>query len=58
MDSFGSDLSETESEGSTVTSVLLGYASTEPTADTISHLGGYAVRLCVSLKSLHLLTST
>lgn len=54
MDPYDSDSSGLEDAGDyTETGVLLGYASTEATDDTISHLGGWPVRclfylLCVS----------
>ncbi|KAH8692995.1 programmed cell death protein 2 [Talaromyces proteolyticus] len=42
MDPYDSDSSGLEDAGDyTETTVLLGYASTEPTDDTISHLGGW-----------------
>jgi hypothetical protein len=45
MDPYDSDSSGLEDAGDyTETGVLLGYASTEPTDDTISHLGGWPVR--------------
>lgn len=42
-DSDSSGLSDQEEY--TETNVLLGYASKEPTGDTISHLGGQPVRI-------------
>lgn len=48
MDPYDSDSSGLEDAGDyTETGVLLGYASTEPTDDTISHLGGWPVRYCL-----------
>ena len=38
-----SDSSDDESGSFTTTNVMLGYASKEPTDDTFSQLGGYAV---------------
>lgn len=38
-----SDSSDDESESLTTTNVILGYTSKEPTDDTFSQLGGYAV---------------
>ena len=44
MASYDSDSSGAEDEAYTETNVLLGYASEEPTDDTISQLGGHPVR--------------
>ena len=42
---YDSDSSGLSDQGEyTETNVLLGYASKEPTEDTISHLGGHPVR--------------
>ena len=43
MDAYDSDSSGIEEGDYTETGVLLGYASKEPTEDTISHLGGHPV---------------
>ena len=43
MSLYGVDSSEDDSASFTSTKVLLGYASTEPTDDVISQLGGYPV---------------
>jgi hypothetical protein len=43
MDTYDSDSSAGEDSPYTETNVLLGYASKEPTDDTVSHLGGYPV---------------
>ena len=40
-----SDSSDYESGSFTTTNVMLGYASKEPTDDTFSRLGGYAVSI-------------
>lgn len=46
MDSYDSDSSGLEDAGDyTETGVLLGYATTEPTDDTTSHLGGWPVSI-------------
>ena len=39
-----SESSDNESETYTTTSILLGYASKEPTDDDFNQLGGYPVR--------------
>lgn len=44
MASYDSDSSGAEDDAYTETNVLLGYASKEPTDDTISQLGGHPVR--------------
>lgn len=44
MATYDSDSSGLEDDEYTETGVLLGYASKEPTDDTISQLGGHAVR--------------
>jgi hypothetical protein len=43
MDPYDSDSSLEDAGDYTETGVLLGYASTEQTDDTISHLGGWPV---------------
>ncbi len=43
MDSYDSDSSLEEDKEYTETNVNLGYASKEPTGDSISHLGGFPV---------------
>lgn len=43
MATYDSDSSDAEDGDYTETGVLLGYASKEPTEDTISQLGGYPV---------------
>jgi hypothetical protein len=43
MNAYDSDSSAGDDSPYTETSVLLGYASKEPTDDTISHLGGHPV---------------
>lgn len=43
MAPYDSDSSGAEEDDYTETNVLLGYASKEPTDDTISHLGGRPV---------------
>lgn len=43
MANYDSDSSGAEDEDYTSTNVLLGYASKEPTDDTISQLGGHPV---------------
>lgn len=48
MATYDSDSSGGEDDDYTETNVLLGYASREPTADTISQLGGHPVRLAQS----------
>lgn len=45
MDPYDSDSSIDDAGDYTETGVLLGYASEEATDDTISHLGGWPVRL-------------
>ena len=49
MAEYDSDSSGGEDDY-TETNVLLGFASEEPTGDSISHLGGYPVR-CPASKS-------
>lgn len=44
MSQYDSDSSDGEDGDYTETGVLLGYASKEPTEDSISQLGGYPVR--------------
>ena len=45
---YDSDSSGLADQGEyTETNVLLGYASKEPTEDTISHLGGHPVRTSI-----------
>lgn len=48
-----SDSSCDEDAGVSETSVLLGYASEEPTEDSISQLGGIPVSFVVSSKLLN-----
>lgn len=43
MAAYDSDSSFEDDESYAETSVLLGYATEEPTSDTFSQLGGYAV---------------
>lgn len=43
MDPYDTDSSLEDAGDYTETGVLLGYASTEQTDDTISHLGGWPV---------------
>jgi pre-rRNA-processing protein TSR4 len=45
MDGFDSDSSSGELSDGTATNINLGYASKVPTGDTISHLGGFPVRI-------------
>lgn len=40
-----SDSSADEEEQYTTTNIMLGYASKEPTDDSVSQLGGFPVRL-------------
>jgi pre-rRNA-processing protein TSR4 len=43
MDPYDSDSSLEYGKDYTETNIYLGYASKEPTEDTISHLGGFPV---------------
>lgn len=45
MNSINSDSSDEENESYTTTNVLLGYASKDPTDDSISQLGGHPVSM-------------
>jgi pre-rRNA-processing protein TSR4 len=44
MDLYDSDSSVEIGHEYTETNINLGYASKEPTGDTVSHLGGFPVR--------------
>lgn len=50
MDPYDSDSSLADDEDFTETGTLLGYASSEIIDDTISHLGGWPVRLDAHLQ--------
>lgn len=52
MPRYDSDSSD-DGEDYTETNVLLGYASKEPTGDSISHLGGQPVRFQRSCSTVH-----
>lgn len=47
-----SDSSDDDAEGYTTTKVLLGYASTEPTDDLFSRIGGLPVSPATRRKSM------
>jgi pre-rRNA-processing protein TSR4 len=49
MPPYDSDSSGDE-EDFTETNVLLGYATNQPTSDTVSHLGGYPVGIMSVLR--------
>lgn len=53
MDPYDSDSSLADDEDFTETGTLLGYASEEIIDDTISHLGGWPVRLDARLQMTH-----
>ncbi len=54
MASYESDSSDEDDRSYTETGVILGYASTEPTSDPISHLGGHPVRSMIRSHYLQL----
>lgn len=51
---YESDSSDEDDRSYTETGVLLGYASTDPTVDPISHLGGHPVRSMIHSDYLEL----